>query len=58
VAKENKALMRRTKGWKGYVRSYNNYIENGSYDVMDWGTGTQKPKSVTKDKMGKEIQKW
>ena len=58
MAKENKALMRRTKGWIGFVRSYNNYIKNGSYDVMDWGSGTKKPKSVTIDKMGKETQKW
>jgi hypothetical protein len=58
VAKENKALMRRTKGWKGWVMSYNNYIENGSYDDMDWGKGSMEPKSIIKDKMGKEIQKW
>jgi hypothetical protein len=58
VAKENRALMRRTKGWKGFVRSYNNYITNGSYDKVTWGKGSQKPKSVTKDKMGREIQTW
>ena len=58
MAKENRALMRRTKGWTGFVRSYNNYIKNGSYDKMNWGTGSKKAKSVTKDKMGREIQIW
>jgi len=50
--------MRRQKGWIGFVRNYKNYIENGSYDDMDWGEGTKKPKSVEKDAMGKEVQKW
>ena len=58
MAKENKALMRRSKGWKGFVRSYTNYITNGSYDKIKWGEGTKDPKSVTKDKMGKEVQVW
>ena len=59
MAKANKPLMRRQKGWIGFVRAYKNYIENGSYDDMDWKSGgTKKPKSVTKDVMGKEIQKW
>jgi hypothetical protein len=50
--------MRRQKGWKGFVRSYNNYIENGSYDDMKWGDPETKPKSEERDKMGKIIQKW
>jgi hypothetical protein len=58
MAKENKPLLRRQKGWKGYVQSWNNYCDNGSYDDMEWGEGTKKPKEVTHDKMGKEIQKW
>jgi len=58
MAKENRPLLRRTKGWKGFVRSYNNYIKNGSYDNMKWGKGSQEPKEITKDKMGKIIQKW
>jgi hypothetical protein len=58
MAKENRALMRRTKGWTGFVRSYSNYIKNGAYDDMAWGTGTKKAKSITKDIMGKEVQKW
>lgn len=51
-------ILRRQKGWKGFVRSYNNYIENGSYDDMTWGVGTAKPKSREKDVMGKEIIKY
>ena len=58
MAKENRPLLRRQKGWKGFVQSYNNYVDNGSYDDMNWGKGTKPPKSVTYDKMGKEIQKW
>jgi hypothetical protein len=57
MAKENKPLMRRQKGWIGFVRHYKNYIENGSYDDMDWSNGA-KPKEETRDKMGKIIQKW
>ncbi len=58
MAKENRPLLRRQKGWTGYVRSYRNYIENGSYDMMKWGEGTSKPKSVEVTPMGKIIQKW
>jgi hypothetical protein len=59
MAKENRPLMRRQKGWIGFVRSYKKYVEEGSYDDMDWNTGgTTKPKSVERDKMGKIIQKW
>ena len=58
MAKENKALLRRQKGWKGFVQSYNNYCDNGSYDDMKWGKGTLKPKSVTKDEMGKITYKF
>lgn len=59
MAKENRPLMRRQKGWIGYVRSYKKYVEEGNYDKMDWTTGgTTKPKSVEKDVMGKIIQKW
>lgn len=58
MAKENKPLLRRMKGWTGFVRSYNNYIENGSYDTMEWGKGTKKPKTIETDKMGKVIMKW
>ena len=58
MAKENRSLMRRQKGWKGFVRSYKNYVENGHYDEVKWGEGTKKPKSVTKDIMGKEVQVW
>ena len=58
MAKENKPLMRNRKGWVGFVRSYRDYIKNGSYDDMKWGEGTKKPKSRTKDEMGKEIIKF
>jgi hypothetical protein len=58
MAKENKALLRRNKGWKGFVHSYKNYIENGSYDDMKWGKGTKEPVSIETTKMGKVIIKW
>jgi hypothetical protein len=55
---QTKGLMRRSKGWIGFVRSYNNYIENGSYDKMTWGRGTKSPKDVSTDAMGKTIYKF
>lgn len=55
---DQKPVLRRQKGWKGFVRSYNRYVNEGSYDDIDWGKGTQKPKSREKDIMGKEIIKW
>lgn len=58
MAQENKPLMRRQKGWIGFVRSYKNYIENGTYDQVKWGTGTKAPASVEVDKMGKKIYKF
>jgi hypothetical protein len=53
-----KPLLRRQKGWKGFVQSYNNYIENGSYDDVKWGCGTKLPKSINKTPMGKVIIKF
>jgi len=50
--------MRRQKGWIGFVRSYKNYIENGSYDDVKWGKGTKDPKEVNTDAMGKTIYKF
>jgi len=47
-------LLRRQKGWFGFVHSYNNYIKNGYYDQVKWGEGTKKPKKRTKDHMGVE----
>jgi hypothetical protein len=58
MAKENKSVMRRQKGWIGFVRNYKNYIENGSYDEVKWGDRTLEPKEVTRDPMGKIIYKW
>lgn len=61
MAKENKAVLRRRKGWKGFVWGYPEWqkkvVETGLWDNMDWTNG-KKPKEVTHDKMGKEIQKW
>lgn len=50
---QTKPMLRRQKGWRGFVHSYNNYIENGSYDEVEWNGGTKAPKSVKKDSMGK-----
>lgn len=58
MAKETKPLLRRQKGWPGFVRSYRNYIENGSYDQVKWGKRTKEPKSVEKTPMGKIIYKF
>jgi hypothetical protein len=58
MAKANKPLMRRQKGWIGFVRSYKKYVEEGNYDNINWGEGTSKPKSEERDVMGKIIQKW
>lgn len=61
MAKENRATLRRRKGWKGFVWTYPDWqkkvVEGGLWDSMDWTNG-EKPKSETKDKMGKTIQKW
>ena len=54
----NKALMRRQKGWIGFVRSYKNYIEHGNYDNMKWDTKMAKASSVTVDEMGKITYKF
>lgn len=55
---QKRGQMYKQKGWIGFVRSYKNYIENGSYDEIKWGERTKEPKEITKDVMGKEIQKW
>lgn len=55
---DNNPVLRRQKGWKGFVRSYNNYIANGSYDKMKWGKGTKEPKEVIVTTMGKQIIKY
>ena len=55
---DNKPLMRRQKGWIGFVRNYKKYINSGGYEKVKWGAGTLKPKEVVKTPMGKEIQRW
>ena len=58
MAKENRPLMRRQKGWIGYCRLDHAKL-NEEWQKVDWTTGgTKKAKEVTKDAMGKEIQKW
>lgn len=57
-ARSKSSPMRRQKGWIGFVRSYKNYVENGHYDRIVWGDRTKEPKEITKDVMGKEIQRW
>ena len=54
---DQKPILRRQKGWKGFVQSYNKYVDEGSYDDIDW-TKKAKPKSETKDIMGKTIIKF
>jgi hypothetical protein len=55
---QTKGLMRRRKGWIGFVRSYNNYIKNGSYDDLKWDSKLAKASSVTVDEMGKITYKF
>jgi len=57
MAKENKALLRRRKGWIGFVRDYSKWVASHNYENVKWDKQS-KAKSVTKDIMGKEIQKW
>lgn len=55
--KETKALMRRRKGWIGFVRDYNKWVQSHNYEDVEWDKKS-KAKSTTKDVMGKEIQVW
>jgi len=57
MAKENRPLLRGRKGWIGFVRDYNKWLESDGYENIEWDK-TSKAKSVKKDLMGKEIQKW
>lgn len=56
--RDKKPLMRRQKGWIGFVRSYKKYIESGNYDEIKWGEGTVKPKDVEVDHMGKKTYRF
>lgn len=57
MAKETKALMRRRKGWIGFVHDYNKWLASDGYENVEWDKKSR-AKSITKDVMGKEIQKW
>jgi hypothetical protein len=49
MAKENKPLLRNQKGWRGYVRDFNNYCD--AYDDVEWNgtaSGSTKKKEVKK----------
>ena len=54
----NKPLLRRQKGWYGFVHNYPNYVKNVDWDKIEWGKGTEKPKSVEVDAMGKQTIKF
>ena len=51
---QTKALMRRRKGWVGFVRDYKKFTDTVDWDKIDWGTGSKAPKSVKTDAMGKK----
>ena len=55
--KETKALMRRRKGWIGFVRAYPEWVKSHNFEDLVWDEKS-KCKSTTTDVMGKEIQKW
>jgi hypothetical protein len=57
MAKENRPLLRRQKGWPGFVHGYKKFIETVDWESIDWTNG-EKPKEESRDKMGKIIQKW
>lgn len=48
MKKPNKLILSRQKGWRGYVHSFNDYVD--AYDKTKWdGKGTIKPKKVVTD---------
>ena len=57
MAKENRPTLRGRKGWIGFVRDYKKFTDTVDWDSMEWDKKS-KCKSVEKDSMGKEIQKW
>ena len=57
MAKENKAQLRRRKGWIGFVHGYADYVKNVDWDSIKWDKKT-KAKEETRDSMGRLIQKW
>ena len=57
MAKENRPTLRNRKGWIGFVRDYNKWLKSDGYEKVEWDKESR-CKSVTKDVMGKEIQKW
>ena len=57
MAKENRAVLRRRKGWFGFVHGYADYVKNVDWDSIKWDKKT-KAKEETRDKMGRIVQKW
>ena len=58
MAKENRPTLRGRKGWIGFVRDYKKFTDTVDWDSIEWDKKKSKCKSVEKDSMGKEIQKW
>lgn len=60
AAPQTKGLMRRRKGWIGFVQGYSAWVkacDNGAWDNIKWG-GKTGVKEVTKDVMGKTTYKF
>jgi hypothetical protein len=56
---QTKGLLRRRKGWIGFVRGYKKYIEDSNYDDITWcSNGRGVAKKVTEDAMGKITYKF
>ena len=57
---QTKGLMRRRKGWIGFVRGYKKYIKDSNYDCINWDSNTcrETVKEVTQDAMGKITYKF
>jgi hypothetical protein len=57
---QTKGLMRRRKGWIGFVQNYPDWVkacDEGAWDNIKWGT-VKGVKDVNKDAMGKITYKF
>jgi hypothetical protein len=41
--------LRKQKGWIGYVRSFNEYLDNGNYENIEWAEKTSARKVEVKE---------
>ena len=53
----NKPILRRQKGWYGFVHGYNDFIKNVDWDKIEFD-GKSGAKEKNTDVMGKTIYKY